>query len=95
MSEIGLGERTAAGHKVNITARSAVEITEVTGVVAFDEEEIILETGAGKMQIAGEGMRITVLSLETGVVSAVGKINGIAYLNEGAGKRSGLFSRRG
>lgn len=95
MSEIGSGERTAAGHKVNITARSAVEITEVTGVVAFDEEEIILETGAGKMQIAGEGMRITVLSLETGVVSAVGKINGIAYLNESAGKRSGLFSRRG
>lgn len=95
MSDNGSGERTAAGHKVILTSRSAVEITEVTGVVCFDEEEIVLETGAGKMQIAGEGMRITVLSLETGVVSAVGKIDGITYLNESSGKRSGLFGRRG
>ena len=95
MSDKGFEEKTATGQKVTITSRSAVEITEVTGVVAFDEEEIILETGAGKMHIAGEGMRITVLSLETGMVSAVGKINGIAYLNENTGKRSGLFNRRG
>ena len=95
MSDNGSCERTAAGHKVILTSRSAVEITEVTGVVCFDEEEIVLETGAGKMQIAGEGMRITVLSLETGVVSAVGKINGISYLNESSGKRSGLIGRRG
>ena len=95
MSDNGSGERTAAGHKVILTSRSAVEITEVMGVVCFDEEEIVLETEAGKMRVEGEGLRITVLSLETGVVSAVGRIDGIAYLNESKEKRSGLFARRG
>ena len=95
MSDSGSGERTAAGHKVILTSRSAVEITEVTGVVSFDEEEIVLETGTGKLSVEGEGLRITVLSLENGVVSAVGKINAIAYLNEATGKRSGLFGRKG
>ena len=75
--------------------RDTVAVTEVTGVVSFDEEEIVLETGTGKLSVEGEGLRITVLSLENGVVSAVGKINAIAYLNEATGKRSVLFGRKG
>ena len=95
MSLTNTNEQAEKEQRISIRARSAVEITEVTGVVSFDEEEIVLETGTGKLSVEGEGLRITVLSLETGVVSAVGKINAVAYLNEGTGKRSGLFGRKG
>ena len=95
MSDMSSVEQKAKSHKIVCSARSEIEITEVTGVVAFDEEEIVLETGAGKMRVEGEGLRITVLSLETGVISAVGRIDGIAYLNESKEKRSRLFARRG
>ena len=94
MSMNGLNEQTEKGQKIVINARSAIEITEVTGVVSFDEEEITLETGTGKLSVEGEGLRITILSLESGVVCATGKINGIVYLNERTEKRQGLFGRK-
>ena len=95
MSENNTEELKSSRHRILCASRSQVEITEVTGVVAFDEEEIVLETGGGKMRIVGDGLRITVLSLETGVVSAVGKIDGFSYLDDGTEKRSRFFSRRG
>ena len=81
-------------HRIVVTGRSSVEITDVTEVVSFDEEEIVLVTGTGKLSVDGEGLRITVLSVENGTVSAVGKINGIVYLNENRERRSGVFGRK-
>ena len=81
-------------HRIVVTGRSSVEITDVTEVVSFDEEEIVLVTGTGKLSVEGEGLRITVLSVENGTVSAVGKINGIVYLNENRERRSGVFGRK-
>ena len=84
----------AGNRRIVVSDRSSIEITDVTEVVSFDEEEIVLVTGAGKLSIDGEGLRITVLSVENGTVSAVGKINGIVYLNENREKRSGIFGRK-
>ena len=81
-------------HRIVVTGRSSVEITDVTEVVSFDEEEIVLVTGTGKLSVEGEGLRITVLSVENGTVSAVGKINGIVYLNENRERRSCVFGRK-
>ena len=81
-------------HRIVVTGRSSVEITDVTEVVSFDEEEIVLVTGTGKLSVEGEGLRIKVLSVENGTVSAVGKINGIVYLNENRERRSGVFGRK-
>lgn len=87
--------RAAKEHKIVASDRKTVEITDVTGVLSFDEEEIVLETGAGMLSVEGEGLRITVLSLDNGQVSAVGKINGIVYHGEKQEKRGGFFGRRG
>ena len=95
MVENNRSPESSEGQKILILSRREVEITEVTGVVSFDEEEIVLETKTGKLSLEGEGLKITVLSLETGVVSAVGRIDGLTYLNERTEKRSGLFGRKG
>ena len=89
------GNGSERERKIVVTDRKIIEITDVTGVLSFDEEEIVLETGAGKLSVDGEGLRITVLSLDSGRVSAVGKINGIVYLGEKQEKRGGVFGRRG
>ena len=79
---------------ISVFGRSSVEIRDVTEVVSFDEEEIVLVTGSGKLSVDGEGLKITVLSVENGVVSAVGKINGIFYHGEKQERRAGLFGRK-
>ncbi|MBP5609820.1 MAG: sporulation protein YabP [Clostridia bacterium] len=89
------GNGSERERKIVVTDRKIIEITDVTGVLSFDEEEIVLETGAGKLSVDGEGLRITVLSLDSGRVSAVGKINGIVYIGEKQEKRGGVFGRRG
>lgn len=94
MSLTNTNELSEKGQCIVIKSRSSIEISDVTGVVSFDEEEIVLETGTGKLSVEGDGLKITVLSLETGIVSAVGKINALAYLNEGTGKRPGIFGRK-
>lgn len=95
MSENPNEKNAEKGQRIVVTGRSSVEITNVRGVVSFDEEEIVLETGTGKLTVEGEELRITVLSLENGVVSALGKINGIVWLNENRERRSGFFGRKG
>ena len=95
MSENRIGNGAESEQKIVVEGRARAEITEVTGVLSFDEEEIVLETGTGRISVEGEGLRITVLSLETGVVSAVGKINGILWLNESRERRAGFFGRKG
>ena len=80
--------------KVTLSARSEIEITDVLSVVSFDEETILLETGAGRLEIDGEGLHITTLSLEEGLVRALGKINGLIYLNGEKPRRVGLFGRK-
>lgn len=94
MSENEMKNSAAKEQRILVSSRAGVEITDVSGVVSFDEEGIILETGTGRLSVEGEGLRITVLSLETGVVSAVGKINGLVFLNEQREKRSGFFGRK-
>ncbi|MBP5428230.1 MAG: sporulation protein YabP [Clostridia bacterium] len=95
MSENRIENGADAEQRIVVTGRAGFEITEVSGVLSFDEEEIVLETGTGRISVEGEGLRITVLSLETGVVSAVGKINGILWLNESRERRAGFFGRKG
>jgi len=94
MVESRINDGAEKGQRILLISRSSVEITDVSAVLSFDEEEIVLETGTGKLSLEGEGLRITVLSLETGLVSAKGKINAIVYLNEKQEKRQGLFGRK-
>lgn len=95
MSDNGLNDGGGREQKIVVLSRASIEITDVTGVESFDEEEIVLETGKGRLSIEGDGLRITVLSLEKGTVVALGKINGIVYLNEREEKRTRLFGRKG
>ena len=80
---------------VQIDAREKIGITDVLSVISFDDEQILLETGNGKLCIEGEGLHVTVLSLENGIVRAEGKINGLYYQTLENTRRGRLFPKRG
>ncbi len=68
-----------AEHSFNLSDRKTMNLTGVINVLNFDEDEIILETTMGFLAIQGEGLHITMLSLEDGRVSIDGTLNNFTY----------------
>ena len=75
--------------------RSVLDIDGVSDVISFDELSVLLRTVQGQMTVEGDGLHITRLDLEKGIVCLAGKISALYYTGEGngTGKRGGFFSR--
>ena len=70
-------------HSIMMANRKSVELSGITNVINFDEEEVILETVMGFLEIGGEELHITMLNLDKGQVAVVGSINHLAYKPQG------------
>ncbi|NLV21200.1 MAG: sporulation protein YabP [Syntrophomonadaceae bacterium] len=70
-------------HLINMSNRKSIELSGITNVINFDEEEIILETVMGYLEIGGHELHITMLNLEHGQVAVMGSINHLAYKPQG------------
>lgn len=78
---------------INITDRRKIELTGVKSVDSFDESIVTLTVSCGKLVVEGEGMNITVLDLDKGVICAEGIINAVVYSDAVNSVEKGLFSR--
>ena len=54
-------------------------VTGVLDVLAFDLNEILLETEQGMLMVKGKDLHVNRLSLEKGEVDLAGQIDSIAY----------------
>ncbi len=70
---------TVLPHRFTMENRETVHLTGVTDVKCFDEETVELVTTAGDLTIAGAGLHIAVLQLETGDLHITGKVDSIHY----------------
>ena len=77
---------------INITDRRKIELTGIKAVDSFDEFTISLSVICGKLVIEGDGLNITVLDLDKGIVAAEGTVTAVIYTEENV-KRTGLFSK--
>ena len=77
---------------INITDRRKIELTGIKAVDSFDEFTISLSVICGKLVIEGEGLNITVLDLDKGIVAAEGTVNAVIYTEENI-RRNGVFSK--
>ena len=66
-------------HTVNMENRSKVVITGVTDTDKFTENSVLLYTRMGELIIKGRGLRVTLLSVESGDMAVEGDIDGIIY----------------
>lgn len=82
-------------HKLVINNRKMSTMTGVMDVLAFDLNEILLETEQGMLMLKGKDLHVNRLSLEKGEVDVSGHIDSIAYSDvQHAGKKNeSLFTR--
>lgn len=71
--------------------REKLSVCGVNDILTFDEEEIILDTTLGILQIHGSDLKVEKLSTDTGEILAKGKIDEMFYTKEQATKKGGVF----
>ena len=72
-------ENEPVPHNVQINDRNHMEITSVIEICAFDESEVLLKTGRGRMCIKGKSLHVTSLSPESGKAVVDGTIDTVTY----------------
>ena len=74
-------------HKLVLNNRKTSIMTGVLDVLAFDLNEILLETEQGMMVIKGKDLHVNRLSLEKGEVDVTGHIDSCTYSDMQASKK--------
>lgn len=90
--ELESGKSRPRAHSVHIDNCSRTNITGVSDVESFHEQEIVLQTEAGGLRIEGEGLHLTKLNLDDGQVVIEGEVIALEY-EPAIPERRGLFSR--
>ena len=72
-------EIIASNHTVNIVKRNSINISGVKKIENFNDNEFLLETIMGFMNIKGSNLEIIKLDTYQGDVSIKGKIDSMSY----------------
>ncbi|EJP6473069.1 sporulation protein YabP [Clostridium sporogenes] len=79
---------------LNLENRKKLILSGVNEVISFNEEQIMLKTTLGDLDIKGSNLKMNKLDVQNGDVIIVGTINSCIYLNnESKTKRSNIFSK--
>ena len=86
-------ERSAAKSlKIILGNRRTGNFTVVRDVISFDPKEILLETEMGMLQIKGEDLHVSRLTLDKGEVDVQGIVTSMVYSEvENYGKKAENF----
>ena len=83
------------GHRITLNNRKICQITGVNDVLAFDAEEIILDTEQGILTIKGFDLHVNRVTVEKGEVDIEGEINNFNYSSSShSSKNSGSVLSR-
>lgn len=69
-------------HSIITENRKKITLSGINQVLSFDDETIMLDTCCGKLAIKGMGLHIVNFNVESGDLSAEGKINALIYTAE-------------
>ena len=68
-------------HGISINERKVMNITGVSKIESFDEEEFLLETNMGFLAIKGSNLEIVRLDTKDGMLSIKGTIDSMSYFD--------------
>lgn len=81
-------------HQLTLANRGLLSIEGVLDLGSYDQEQIILDTNCGALEIKGERLHVQQLNLEQGKVMVDGDIHSLVYTAEAVGKKGkGFFSK--
>ena len=87
-------KREKRGHKLTIDNRRNGTVSGVVDVLAFDVNEIQLETELGLLTVKGKELHISRLTLERGEVDLEGTVDSLVYSSgSGRGKKGSGWKR--
>lgn len=67
---------------LNLENRKRLTLSGVVEVVSFNEDQIILNTSLGTLNIKGEGLKMNKLDVQNGEVIINGIVNSCVYVNK-------------
>ena len=73
------GMANGHGHSLMAVDRREITVKGVSEVLSFDESIVRLVTVCGILNLEGEGLRVHVLDLTSGVVAVTGRLCGVLY----------------
>ena len=80
-----------ASHSVSVEQCKRITATAIDSVDAFSDRQIVLSYPAGRIVVAGNGMKIVNFSKTGGNFAATGDITSVRYLSKGMGLKGKLF----
>lgn len=82
-------------HRLDLTNRRKGSVTGIQDVVAFDENQIVLDTDMGLLTVKGKGLHVSRLTLEKGEVDIEGTVDSLVYSSNETYRKQGesLFAR--
>ena len=90
MSKQTQAENVQRPHALTLDNRKTLTMTGVDEVIAFDEKQLVLQTGGGRLTISGDGLHVTALLLEEGRVAVDGQVDAIVYNGRSKNQKSAL-----
>ena len=80
-------------HSISVNDRRHSELTGIDDVLSFDDNSITMHSAMGDMVIEGEELKIESFSADRGILTVMGKVNGLYYLDDEDKKRSSSKKR--
>ena len=80
----------AAAHRLQLEGREKLTVAGVEDVERFDDQCIVLRTGAGVLVVSGESLHIGKLSLDGGELQGDGRVEALTYEEQQAPRGSWL-----
>lgn len=74
-------------HSISITERQNKQISGITKIDSFDNEEFLLETSAGPLGIKGKDLEIIKLDTYEGTIMIKGVVDAFSYFDTGKSKK--------
>ena len=82
-------------HKLIVNNRKASMVTGVLDVLAFDLNEVLLETEQGMLTVRGKDLHVNRLTLEKGEVDLTGHVDSVSYAEiKPSGKKKETMMQR-
>lgn len=68
-------EKIRKNQILTLEERSRLSVSAVENIESFSDEEIVLKTETGRLQIGGKGLKLEDLSVENGNAALTGRID--------------------
>jgi sporulation protein YabP len=85
--------KVQGSHMVHIDERQRVTLTGVTQVDTFNEDNVVLHTTMGVLNIKGKAMKVNKLNVDNGDMSIEGEIISLTYTSKDTSNKENLIKR--